>query len=942
MRIPVATYRLQFNQSFSFQQAETITPYLKRLGISDIYASPILQSKKGSQHGYDMIHFGKIDPQLGGEKDFQHLSRSCKKLGLGWLQDIVPNHMAYHPSNPFLYDLLKKGKESVYHDYFDIDWHSPIPELQGKILFPFLEKDVMECLKEKLLALHYQKEQLFLQYREFYLPINPQGYREIIHSFLSVEQWPEQSKIYLEKDTYKILKQWKHECNKSPANQKLQHGEQPIKWVLQNFRQKIKKNCKLKKAFLFWLKQLNHAALESYPLSIWHKILSQQYYHLAFWKMASKKINYRRFFSINELISLQVERKKVFNAIHACLFKAVHKKEITGLRIDHIDGLFNPAQYCQRVKTQLPDIYLVAEKILQPEEELPSHFTTQGTTGYDFLYHANNLFCQSENSSRIKQIYQDFIKKNINVSQLQIKKKKMILKQQMDADLQNLTQLFLDYYQKNHLEIFPSLNQINLKQVLTEVMIRLPVYRTYISPLKSNRKDIVLIMGILEKINTIFSELNDEIDYIKTYIIKPVQGKGSTPKKQDLFRLIMRWQQFTGPLMAKGVEDTLLYCYNPLISLNEVGGNIESFGISKQNFFQFIVRRQYWPHSMNTTSTHDNKRGEDVRARINVLSEIPECWQKKVNHWHRLNLNKKQKIKSHYFPENNMEYFLYQTLIGTLPFAGCRDISATYINRIKNYLIKSAREAKIYTSWLNSNSFYENSLLDFMEQIMLPGKDNAFLKDLLSFAKIISHYGILNSLSQLSIKVTAPGVPDFYQGTELWNFNLVDPDNRHPVDFNLRQLHLKEIQQLQEKEPLCLLKSLLKNPNNGKIKLYLTYQLLKLRHKENDIFRKGSFYPLPIRGKYQHHVIAYLRESKYKGIIVIVPRFLARIVRAGQYPFGENIWKNTSIQLPFPKKETGIDWVSQQTIKINPILKVSQTLKYFPVSVILYTKRSTE
>jgi len=413
-------------------------------------------------------------------------------------------------------------------------------------------------------------------------------------------------------------------------------------------------------------------------------------------------------------------------------------------------------------------------------------------------------------------------------------------------------------------------------------------------------------------------------------------------ERKSAIWLVMRLQQFTGPLMAKGMEDTLLYCYHPLLSLNEVGGEPGIFGINKNKFYTFLKKKeQKWPYSMNASTTHDTKRGEDIRARINVLSEIPEYWQKKLAYWHQLNLSKKVKEKSLLFPDNNMEYFLYQTLIGTFPFSGLIGINGSYIKRIQQYMIKSAREAKIYTSWLSPYQRYETILTSFVVDI-LKKKNNTFLNDLYDFQRYISYYGLLNSLSQVVLKLTCPGIPDFYQGSELWDLRLVDPDNRRPVDYNYRINSLQDIKTSVKnpKNTINILKELLSKPENGKIKLFIIYQLLQLRNRESELFLKGSFVPLSIKGKYKDNIIAYLRTYKNKTLITIVPRFCTKVVRTGQYPLGNNIWKNTFIELPKKKTHPGLEWVSQQYVRLDELTPAGNILKYFPVAVILADKEN--
>jgi len=899
MKIPLSSYRIQFNPSFGFEETEKIIPYLKNLGISDIYASPILESKTGSKHGYDLINFSKIDHQLGGEKAFYHLAGQIKKAQLGWIQDIVPNHMAYHPSNPFLYDVLEKGYQSIYSEYFDINWQMNDSKLKGKLLFPFLEKPLKNCLQEGLIKLSYEKNKFLIKYHDFCLPLKQNNLQKTLSIFIELVA-PEKRNSLPAKDSAKIS------------------------WLLDTVN---KNDSSL--SYLFW-----------------QKLLATQNFLLSYWKNSRKEINYRRFFSINELICLKIETRNVFDSVHQLILQEVRNGNITGLRIDHLDGLFNPKQYLKKLRKEVPDTYTVVEKILQPDEMMLSSFSTEGNTGYDFLYYVNNLFCQKKTKTKFLNSYHSFIKQKYHPDQLLLKKKRLILKQQMYGDLKNIVQLFYDYYQQHLKQSYPLLDKKKLLTSLQEMMIRMPIYRTYISPSCLNKKEINQIIKMISQTEQAHPELKNELKYISFGIFNPLLIKKLTSeKKKELIKLVMRWQQFTGPLMAKGMEDTLLYCYHPLISLNEVGGEPKNFGITKSKFYSFMKkRRQKWPYSMNASTTHDTKRGEDIRARMNVLSEIPEYWQKKLNDWHQLNLSKKIKNHSLLFPDKNMEYFLYQTLIGTLPFAGLTEINHDYIKRIQQYLLKSAREAKIYTSWINPYEPYEEILTAFTANILQSSKnkDNLFLSDLLDFHQYISFYGLLNSLSQLALKLTCPGIPDFYQGSELWDLRLVDPDNRRPVDYNMRINFLQDIKTSMQNSnnTINLLKELLSKPENGKIKLFMIDRLLQLRNREPELFLKGSFIPLSVQGNYKDNIIAYLRTYKDKTLITIVPRFCTKIVKSGQYPLGNKLWKNTFIELPKKLRYSGFEFISQQPVRLTELTPVGNILKYFPLAIILTDKEN--
>jgi (1->4)-alpha-D-glucan 1-alpha-D-glucosylmutase len=889
MKIPLSTYRIQLNPDFGFKETKNLIPYFKKLGITTIYGSPIQQSRTGSQHGYDMVDFSRIDIQLGREIEFRQLIQQIKNKQLSWLQDIVPNHMAYHPANPYICDILQKGNKSIYSDYFDIDWQHKYNKLYGKLLFPFLEKPLENCLRENLIQLCYKNGKFLFNYHDFSLPLKQDNFQEIVSIFIDLMPVEEQNNLPV-KDSARIS------------------------WLLDKVN--------------------NHYSKLNYQF--WQRLLMIQNYLPAYWKDSRTEINYRRFFSINELICLKMERKSVFDVIHQLILKEVRQGNITGLRIDHLDGLFNPKQYLQRLHKEVPNTYTVVEKILQPAEMLPANFSIEGNTGYDFLYYVNNLFCQKKNGKKFSNIYHSFIGKRYDIANLLRKKKKLILKQQMFGDLRNLTDLFYEHYQQYLKQSSFIIKKEELLKALQEIMISLPCYRTYISQSSVKKKEINQLLQIINKAKQFNPELHIKLQFISNLLINLLNKKLNESERKSAIWLVMRLQQYTGPLMAKGMEDTLLYCHHPLLSLNEVGGEPGNFGITKNKFYSFIKKRvKKWPYSINASTTHDTKRGEDVRARINVLSEIPEYWQKKLAYWHQLNSSKKIKDKSLLFPDNNMEYFLYQTLIGTFPFPGTNAINDSYIERIQKYLVKSAREAKIYTSWLNPYQPYETILTSFVANILKKG-NSPFLNDLCDFQKYISHYGLLNSLSQVVLKMTCPGIPDFYQGSELWDFRLVDPDNRQPVNYAYRIKLLQDIRtSIQNNENyLYFLKELLHNPGDGKIKLFLINQLLQIRNKEQNLFLKGTFVPLTVNGKYKNNIIAYLRAYNNKIIISVVPRFCTELVEINQFPLGADIWDNTFVALPKNTGYSGLELISKQTIRLTELTPLGNILNNFPVAII--------
>jgi len=799
MRFSSATYRIQFNPSFTFQDAEGIVDYLCELGISDLYASPIFEARKGSAHGYDVTDPNQINPELGGQGSFERLVTKLKGVGMGWLQDIVPNHMAYDPENRMLMDVLEKGSKSSYFDFFDISWQVAHEEVKGKLLAPFLDKPYRQALKNGEIRL----EGSSIVYHNWRFPLRPGSLEKI--------------------------------------------GE-----------------------------ERGSEALD--------RLLRDQLYKLAYWRSASEESNYRRFFNIDGLISLKPE---AFDKTHELVFKLASEGKFTGLRIDHIDGLFDPADYLARIREKAGDAYVLVEKILTGNEILPKEWPVEGTTGYDYLNRLNGIFCDTGNQDKFNKIYAGFTGIKASCADLRYEKKKSIVERHMFSKVNYLARLlkrFLDLK-----GVAEKLGLAEIRALLVELLACFPVYRTYISEKEFSRTDLNYLKQAVEEAKGRRPEILGHFDVFERAVELFFSKTLSRPARKRLTYFLMRLQQYTGPIMAKGFEDTLLYNYNRLLSLNEVGGSPESFGISLGDFHIHNKRiSDDWPNTMLSTSTHDTKRGEDVRARLNVLSEIPEEWGRMLKEWSGIN-------KGVGAPDANEEYFIYQTLIGAFPF-DMKDYPE-FVERIKQYMLKALREAKAHTSWLKPDKHYEKAALNFIDKILADPEKNKFLKSFLPFQKKIAFYGIFNSLSQTIIKLTSPGVPDIYQGAEVWDLSLVDPDNRRPVDFAGRKALLQEIKKITEEE-------LLASMGDGRIKLYVINMALHARGS-------GEYIPLTVAGKFKDNIIAFARGRK----VTVAPRFLTRVVKEGELPIGK-VWADTSISLPDGK-----------------ILAVADVLEKFPVAL---------
>jgi (1->4)-alpha-D-glucan 1-alpha-D-glucosylmutase len=926
MKIPVSTYRLQLNHQFRFENISEIIDYLHKLGINFVYASPIFKAKKGSMHGYDIVDPQQLNPELGSYEEFDEVIECLHKHNMGWLQDIVPNHMSYNQENQMLIDLLENGNNSRYYDFFDIEWNHPHASIGQRIMAPFLGKYYQQCLESGELKLRFDQEGFSINYYEFRLPIRMESYPEILTFRLN------QIVNKMGRNNPDIIKYQGilYTLKSLPDAENIDERYEQIKFIKAMLWELYSHNEDIKVFIDETLKIYNGEPgnPESYnPLD---QLLVNQYFRLCFWKVATEEINYRRFFNINELISLRMENEEAFARTHSFILKLIKENKINGLRIDHIDGLYDPAEYIERLRARSKKVYLVVEKILELEEKLPENWQVDGTTGYEYLNYVTQLFCSSANKTIMTSIYNKFTRLNIPFEELMYQKKNLIIKTRMAGEVERLAFIVESVSSTDRYGIDITMHA--LKQALDEVLTYFPVYRTYINKTDFSEQDKKYIDEVTEKAIQSNPRFSNEINYVCNLLKLKFGDHFSEYQKEKALDFVMRFQQLTGPLMAKGFEDTVLYVYNRLISLNEVGGNPGVFGNPVKQFHEFNKERvKKWKYTLNASSSHDTKRSEDVRARINVLSEIPKEWEGKLKSWHKMNIIHKQEINGKRMPDRNDEYFLYQTLLGSFPFDE-KELEG-YSKRIQEYIIKSVREAKVYTAWIKHDEAYENAYLQFVAKILTPSDDNHFYNDLISFHKKVSHYGIINSLSQQLLKITSPGVPDFYQGTELWDFSLVDPDNRRPVDYNLRKKYLDEMRSLKEDDIKGYISKLLDEKENGKLKLFLTYRALLCRNQNSELFSEGDYLPLEIEGDKKDNIAAYARVLEKKMIVTVVPRFAVGLCDQESFPLGENVWGETSVILP-GKVSSIINEITCEKIEPAEKIKAAGIFNQFPAALL--------
>ena len=973
-RVPRATYRLQFNREFTFSQATELVTYLHQLGISHCYASSYLKARPGSSHGYDIINHNALNPEIGSTEEFERFVAVLHEHDMGQILDMVPNHMGIMGSdNIWWLDVLENGLASNYAQFFDIDWFPYKDELRGKVLLPVLGGHYGAVLEngELKLVFNAARGEFSIFYYQHCFPIDPGEYTRILGYGL---------------DRLGARLGWEH-----PAALEFQSlitafgylpGRMETEQAKTAERNRDKEIHKQRLAGLYAdsadiaryvddnVAEFNAGTGEAVSFNLMHELLEAQAYRLAYWRVASDEINYRRFFDINDLAALRMENADVFEATHRLMLDLLATGKVDGLRIDHPDGLYDPVQYFQRLQTHIMaleamlvaanvdsgeadksaenarQLYIVVEKILAAHERLPANWPVSGTTGYDFANQCNGLFVNPAMEEKMERAYIAFTGARIDYDELLYASKKLIMKTAMAGELNVLAHQLSRIAEANRHTCDFTMN--SLSGALAEIVACFPVYRTYVSAHQVSPEDIHHIdwaVAIAKK-RSLAADL-DIFDFVRDVLLKVwIEGK-SQPYRDTVTAFAMKFQQFSSPVMAKGMEDTSFYLYNRLVSLNEVGGDPRRFGMPLNAFHRANQdRARHFPHAMLTTSTHDSKRSEDVRARLNVLSELPDEWRRAVTRWSRINRSRSRTVDGMRVPSRNDEYLLYQTLVGVWPLGNPDDAGwAAFSDRIVSYMMKAAREAKAHSSWINPNTVYEEGVTYFVRSLVAPGTDNRFLVDFLPFQRRIARLGMFNSLSQVLIKLTAPGVPDIYQGNELWDFSLVDPDNRRPVDYEQRRAMLAELQSIfavDSRETASRAHGLLQSMEDGRIKLYLNWKTLSLRQQEEALFCDGEYLPLKAEGNRAEHLCAYARRGEGNAAIVIAPRWFAALSEGEQnLPLGAGIWADTRIVVPLA--EAGSQWVNVFTDEVLALreqdgllfLDAAEVFQSFPYALLV-------
>jgi len=872
-----ATYRVQLHAGFDFTAAAALADYLAALGISHLYCSPYLQAAKGSMHGYDIVDPRTVNRELGGAEGHARLSQALHSAGLGQVLDIVPNHMAIGgPDNPWWWDVLENGPGSRYASYFDVDWDPPETRLRNVVLLPVLADHYGRVLERGELRLAWKDGSFTIRYHEHVFPVSPQSLDTLL--LTAAERAGSDALAFLAG----ALSELPSPTATDRASVERRHRHKTV--LYESLARLCAEEPRVAKAIDAVVADMN-ASADSLDA-----LLERQNFRLVRWRAAARDLGYRRFFDINNLVGLRIEHEHVFRDTHQLVLGWLADGTLDGVRIDHPDGLRDPEAYLKRLRSDAPEAWVVVEKILEPGEGLRGSWPVDGTTGYDFLNRASGLFVDPAGEKLLTELYAEFTGESTDWTEVARAKKHEVMQLAMGSDLNRLTALFLEVCE--HRRRYRDYTRHELHEALRDTLACFSVYRTYVRPEPApvDAEDVQRIVEATETARAHRPDLDGELfEFLRDLLRRRLVGDLET-------ELTMRFQQLAGPVMAKGVEDTAFYNFNRLVSLNEVGGDPGAFGVGVEEFHRACAETQTrWPRTMLATSTHDTKRSEDVRARLDLLSEIPERWAGAVHRWSVRNARHRRGD----WPDRNAEYLFYQTVVGAWPIDAAR---------VTAYMAKATREAKTQTSWTSPNEAYEQALRAFVESSMA---DRAFTADLEAFLAPLIAAGRVNSLAQTLLKLTTPGIPDIYQGTELWDLSLVDPDNRRPVDYALRRRLLAELERATPAEIMARM-------DDGLPKLWVTRQALRLRRRRPELFGpEGVYSPLAATGDRSGHVVAFARGE---GAVTVVPRLVLHL---------EDSWLDTTLALP------GGRWRNELTGElVQGTMRIADLLAKFPVALL--------
>ncbi len=999
-RWPESTYRLQFHAGFTFRDATALVPYLHDLGVTDLYASPYLKARPGSKHGYDIADHRVLNPEIGSEDDFNALVAALRAHGMGQLLDVVPNHMGIADNdNVWWNDVLENGPSSPYAPYFDIDWHSEKTDLYDKVLLPLLGDPYGKALESGQLRINYDAGAFTVHYYERRFPLSPGTFDLVLrHRLEELEQaLGPTAEAHVELQS--ILTAIKNLPSRSVREPVRVAERQREKEVVKRRLAALVESSPAIRTFIERNVELfNGTPGEPRSFDLLDDLLNAQAYRLSYWRVASDEINYRRFFDVNELAALSMERPEVFAATHELIFRLLRERKVTGLRIDHPDGLYDPKQYLERLQEQYvverakevfaeraewqgrewneveaelrkawasgsekplaeqeeppraeravyghrAPLYVVVEKILGREEPLPDDWPVYGTVGYEFLNWVNALFVDGKHLAALNRLYNRWTDMDPWLGDLVYQKKFLIMQVALSSELYVLAHQLDRLSEMNRWSRDFTLN--SLRHALREIIACFPVYRSYISDdgvPERDRAYINLAVIQAKRKNPAISAML--FDFVQDVLLLRTDAVAGGRQAERHF--VGKFQQVTSPVMAKGLEDTVFYVFNRLLSQNEVGGDPAHFGMPVEDFYHHLrERRDGWARALSATSTHDTKRSEDVRARLNVLSELPREWQAHLARWNRINRRHRVAVDDVQAPDANDLYLFYQNLIGAVPLEQVSGAAhAVFVERMQSYMQKAIHEAKVHTSWVNPNPAYDDAIGRFVAAVLDERKNARFLNDVRAFVQRLNHFGLFNSLAQVLLKITAPGVPDIYQGQELWDFSLVDPDNRRPVDYERRRRMLRELKHqlaAPRLNPAEFAHALVASKEDARIKLYVTYRGLHARRDNPGLFAEGEFLAVNVTGSRRENVISFLRRQENRYAVAVAPRLVTQLAKdADELPLGEAAWQDTTLVLPGVAADRPLrnvftgETLSPAQRDGEAFLLMADVLQHFPVAL---------
>lgn len=902
MSVPSSTYRLQLGPEFGFSAAASRVDYLSRLGISTVYLSPILAARKGSVHGYDVVDPTQLNPELGTLDEFRALCDELRRHDMGLLLDIVPNHMAMSHESPWWVDTLAKGRQSPHARVFDIDWEASPLDVRGRVLLPVLGKPLAEVVSAGELSLKIDENRFWLSYFENLFPL----------SWNSVLCWFRVAAQNAESGILQLVDAFRIDAGEDALGKEILGAHQNH----DSFRRFVETLAR----------EADRGQIE--------RLLNEQHYRLAYWRTAVDEINYRRFFTIAHLIGVNVDDPWVFVETHRLILELVSDGLVNGLRIDHIDGLAYPERYLVRLREELnkraasdEPAYVIVEKILCGDEVLPENWPVAGTSGYEFLDRVNRVFIEPQGLEALRTTYEDFVGSARPYTDVRYDKKVGAVDSLFPGELARLAAKVKELAAGDPTGRDVSLNQFTM--ALRELTVCLDVYRTYLSKTAASDSDEAVLDRAFEAVRR-RNPLVDE--YALQFVRRILTAQRHSESEMEV---VIRWQQLSGPVMAKGLEDTTHYSYFPLASLNDVGSEADHPALSVDDFHRWNAERfNRGEQGLNATSTHDTKRGEDVRARLNVLSEIAEEWERSQLRWHDWTAPKRVKTGDVSVPDPVLETLIYQTLLGVWPLEehGAPDTA----ERVKDYLVKASRERKEFTRWIAIDAGYEEAIHAFVDAILDASDANRFMDDFRNFHRRIAHAGHLNALSQLVLKIASPGVPDIYRGTELWDLSLVDPDNRRPFSFEERDDLLRGLDEELKKRPKSLLRNLNVEWTDGRIKLFITAQALRYRRAHASLFLEGSYRPLYASRGRRENVCAFARQLNGHWAIAVAPISIAKRTRS---PLGRTAWGEDVLFLESGMPKQWRNVLTDQTLSTKhpgePAIALHCVLRYLPVALLV-------